>query len=555
MFDAIAGRYDLLNRVLSGGLDQWWRRAGRQRPPADRPGNAARSVHRHRRCGALACRRGAAARAVGVDFSHRCSASAWRRSRKRNLTRHISLMRGDATRIPLASGSVDAATIAFGIRNVQQPEAACVELARVVRRGGRLAILEFGLPRVRGRPSDLPLVLEPALTGDRQAGIAARKRVRLPAGIGQPLPGAGGLRTVTAGVRFPARGNRPSQLRDRLPIRGAALASAGIGRSASAILVNLLMYFDFQDGHPDLERVPSALSAREGVLLSIIVHLLVIIAVLLLPQLPFLKARGRRGRRLLRKRRGRRCSKSSARTGRSCSCNRKVELQPLRPPPPRRAPVGSRPHRPLEATLPQSQELAAVPSRQHTRVRGAVAAAARRAESRADAAGRGHTGRNAERGPRSRRGQSAAVPRRRNATAADERRERAGRSDRSARVKRCGTCRGSRSRTRSKTRMAATSISSARFSSTPRASSSDPGSAGSSPRSSATGTCRMTAMSLHGHVVITFNVHKNGALTDITVIAPRRGFVQQRRLQRARRRRIPPSRCRPSIRPTRRFSR
>ena len=46
------------------------------------------------------------------------------------------------------------------------------------------------------------------------------------------------------------------------------------------------MYFDFQDGHPDLERVPSALSAREGVLVSIIVHLLVIIAVLLVPQLP-----------------------------------------------------------------------------------------------------------------------------------------------------------------------------------------------------------------------------------------------------------------------------
>jgi demethylmenaquinone methyltransferase/2-methoxy-6-polyprenyl-1,4-benzoquinol methylase len=43
--------------------------------------------------------------------------------------------------------SVDAATIAFGIRNVQQPELACRELARVVRRGGRLAVLEFGLPR------------------------------------------------------------------------------------------------------------------------------------------------------------------------------------------------------------------------------------------------------------------------------------------------------------------------------------------------------------------------------------------------------------------------
>jgi demethylmenaquinone methyltransferase / 2-methoxy-6-polyprenyl-1,4-benzoquinol methylase len=147
MFDAIAARYDLLNRLLSAGFDQRWRRravsalrlTGRETLLDVCTGTADVAI--------MACRRGAAARAVGLDFSHEMLRIGLAKVRQRRASGQIALIRADATTIPLASGSVEAATVAFGIRNVQQPDLACRELARVVRRGGRLAILEFGLPR------------------------------------------------------------------------------------------------------------------------------------------------------------------------------------------------------------------------------------------------------------------------------------------------------------------------------------------------------------------------------------------------------------------------
>ena len=72
-----------------------------------------------------------------------------RKCRRRGVWPRVGLVCADATCIPLPDSSVDAATVAFGIRNVQDTEAACRELARVVRTGGRLAVLEFGLPRQR----------------------------------------------------------------------------------------------------------------------------------------------------------------------------------------------------------------------------------------------------------------------------------------------------------------------------------------------------------------------------------------------------------------------
>lgn len=151
MFDAIAGRYDLLNAVLSGGLDRYWRRkaiqslqlTGAERLLDVCTGTADVAL------AATAHPRGAA-RVVGIDFAGAMLLHGRDKVRRARRESTIALIRGDATALPVDDLSVDRATIAFGIRNVEQPERACAELFRVLRPGGRLAILEFGVPVIPG---------------------------------------------------------------------------------------------------------------------------------------------------------------------------------------------------------------------------------------------------------------------------------------------------------------------------------------------------------------------------------------------------------------------
>jgi demethylmenaquinone methyltransferase / 2-methoxy-6-polyprenyl-1,4-benzoquinol methylase len=150
MFDAIAPRYDLLNRVLSAGLDQRWRKravealalAGEATVLDLCTGTADLAI-------AIAERHPGAS-VTGVDFSSAMLARGLGKLKKSDLTRRIRLVRGDAAAIPLTEGTCDGATIAFGIRNVAQPERALAELQRVLRPGARLVILEFGAPRIPG---------------------------------------------------------------------------------------------------------------------------------------------------------------------------------------------------------------------------------------------------------------------------------------------------------------------------------------------------------------------------------------------------------------------
>jgi demethylmenaquinone methyltransferase/2-methoxy-6-polyprenyl-1,4-benzoquinol methylase len=149
MFDAIAPRYDLLNRVLSLGIDRRWRtRAIRSLGLTGR--ETLLDICTGTADVAMEAMRGGARRVLGVDFAGAMLAIGRAKVRAAGQGGAIVLAQGDAARLPVRTASVDAATIAFGIRNVERPDAACAEMARALRRGGRIAILEFGVPRLPG---------------------------------------------------------------------------------------------------------------------------------------------------------------------------------------------------------------------------------------------------------------------------------------------------------------------------------------------------------------------------------------------------------------------
>ena len=151
MFDAIAGRYDFLNHLLSAGIDVRWRKraiaslalTGRERVLDLCTGTADLAI-------AASRARPPAARVVGVDFAAAMLRVGRDKIRGAGLASRIALVRGDATRIPAADKSVDAITIAFGIRNVERIDEACAEMRRVLKPAGRVAILEFAVPTTPG---------------------------------------------------------------------------------------------------------------------------------------------------------------------------------------------------------------------------------------------------------------------------------------------------------------------------------------------------------------------------------------------------------------------
>jgi demethylmenaquinone methyltransferase/2-methoxy-6-polyprenyl-1,4-benzoquinol methylase len=151
MFDAIAPRYDFLNHLLSAGIDTRWRRRaiaslhlrGSERVLDLCTGTGDLAIN------AVRARPGAA-RVVGIDFAAAMLRVGREKLIRERLERQVTLVRGDATRIPAADRSVDAITIAFGIRNVDEVGVACAEMHRVLKPGGRLAILEFAVPTTPG---------------------------------------------------------------------------------------------------------------------------------------------------------------------------------------------------------------------------------------------------------------------------------------------------------------------------------------------------------------------------------------------------------------------
>jgi demethylmenaquinone methyltransferase / 2-methoxy-6-polyprenyl-1,4-benzoquinol methylase len=144
LFNTIASRYDLINDLQSFGLHRWWKRR-LIHEAASKTGERALDLC----CGTGDIAFALARRGVdvaGVDFSEAMLAIANRRLANRREAGHIRFLRGDAQRLPFPDDSFDLVTISYGLRNLADWETGLKEMQRVARPGGRLLVLDFGLP-------------------------------------------------------------------------------------------------------------------------------------------------------------------------------------------------------------------------------------------------------------------------------------------------------------------------------------------------------------------------------------------------------------------------
>lgn len=205
MFGRIARRYDLANRLLSGGMDLWWR---------------GRLVAAVRRCAptavldlatgsgdvafALARRLPPGTQIVGMDFCQPMldAAEIKKKSAGPGPSTRVTFRHGDGLALPLADASCDALTISFGLRNLADRHRGLGEMHRVLRPGGRLFVLEFSQPQAWFRPvyffylrNLLPLVAG-AVTGDRAAYVYLNETI-------EQFPGQAALAAEIRNAGFP----------------------------------------------------------------------------------------------------------------------------------------------------------------------------------------------------------------------------------------------------------------------------------------------------------------------------------------------------------------
>jgi demethylmenaquinone methyltransferase / 2-methoxy-6-polyprenyl-1,4-benzoquinol methylase len=146
MFDRIAPRYDLLNRLLSAGIDARWRRACVELLEFGAGGRVLDLCTGTADLLIEALRRSPEAGGIGVDLSSAMLLRGRAKLGRGGLAARAGLASGDAERLPLRDDVFDGALVAFGIRNVGDPEAAVREVLRVLKPGGRFVVLEFSMP-------------------------------------------------------------------------------------------------------------------------------------------------------------------------------------------------------------------------------------------------------------------------------------------------------------------------------------------------------------------------------------------------------------------------
>ncbi len=176
MFARIAGRYDIANHLLSGGIDYWWRQ---RLVRAVYDSHAASVLDLATGSGdvVFALADGLAPRVtlLGMDFCQPMLDEAVKKREENHRWTHIEFRLGDGMALPLPDASFEAITISFGLRNMVNRAKALQEMRRVLKPDGRLFILEFSQPMVWFRPfyyTYLKYVLPTVagiITGDRSA--------------------------------------------------------------------------------------------------------------------------------------------------------------------------------------------------------------------------------------------------------------------------------------------------------------------------------------------------------------------------------------------------
>lgn len=147
MFDRIAPKYDFLNRLLSGGIDIWWRRRAISYLKKDKPrqildvatGTADLALETFRQI--------VPEKIIGIDIANEMLEFGREKIKKAGLSDKISLETGDSENLRFADNSFDAVTVSFGVRNFENLEKGLSEMCRVLSPGGQVVILEFSQPQ------------------------------------------------------------------------------------------------------------------------------------------------------------------------------------------------------------------------------------------------------------------------------------------------------------------------------------------------------------------------------------------------------------------------
>ena len=145
MFNGIAPKYDVLNHLLSMGIDKSWRRKAMRELEGGRRGTVLDIA-----CGtgdfSIEALRHGVERVVGADISENMLAVAREKAREKGLEDRLEFRYGDSENLDFEDGTFDAVTVAFGVRNFEHLERGLAEMCRVLRPGGKVVVLEFSTP-------------------------------------------------------------------------------------------------------------------------------------------------------------------------------------------------------------------------------------------------------------------------------------------------------------------------------------------------------------------------------------------------------------------------